>query len=211
MPDPAAVVTPRSGLLMDWGGVMTTDIFASFAAFCATEGLRTDAVRDLFMKDPAARGLLADFECGRLADDEFERRFGAVLQVEESAGLIARLFGGMGPNAAILDAVARLRAAGVKTGLLSNSWGTATYPADQLTRLFDVLVISGELNVRKPEPGIYDIAVERMGLPADQLVFVDDLRGNLKPARALGIHTVHHVDNASTLAALDAAFAAFTA
>ncbi|XAY03752.1 hypothetical protein DSM112329_00572 [Paraconexibacter sp. AEG42_29] len=196
---------------MDWGGVMTTDIFASFSAFCVAEGLHADTVRDLFMKDPAARELLGDFERGRLADADFEARFAAVLGVAEPAGLIGRLFGGMGPNVELLDAVERLRAAGVKTGLLSNSWGTATYPADQLTKLFDVLVISGELDVRKPEPGIYEVAVERMGLPADQLVFVDDLRGNLKPARALGIHTVHHVDNATTLAALDEAFAAFTA
>lgn len=200
----AEAETRRTGLLMDWGGVLTTDVFASFAVFCEAEGLRPDRVRELFMKDPLARELLADFECGRLADEEFEARFGAVLQLEQPAGLIARLFGSLDTNEELLDTVAAYRAAGVRTGLLSNSWGASTYPADRLAQLFDVLVISGEHGVRKPEAGIYALAVERMGLPADQLVFVDDLRGNLKPARALGIHTIHHVENASTIAALRA-------
>lgn len=194
----------RRGLLMDWGGVLTTDVFASFAAFCAAEGLHTDSVRDLFMKDPLARELLADFESGRLADDEFERKFGAVLEVREPAGLIRRLFGGLAGNTELLDAVAAFRGAGVRTGLLSNSWGTSTYPLDELRRLFDVLVISGEHGIRKPEPAIYALAVERMGMAPEELVFVDDLPGNLKPARALGIHTIHHRDNATTLAELQA-------
>jgi epoxide hydrolase-like predicted phosphatase len=194
----------RSGLLMDWGGVLTTNIFASFATFCEAEGLRPDSVRDAFMTDPLARELLADFECGRLADEDFERRFGAVLEVREPAGLIGRLFGSMGGNPELLAAVELFRAAGVKTGLLSNSWGASTYPADTLEKLFDVLVISGELGVRKPDVAIYETAIERMGLPAEQLVFVDDLPGNLKPARALGIHTILHTDTATTIAELHA-------
>ncbi len=194
----------RRGLLMDWGGVMTTDVFSSFAAFCEAEGLRTDRVRDAFMKDPLARELLADFECGRLDDADFERKFGAVLEVREPEGLIGRLFGSMAGNTDLLDAVALLRTGGVRTGLLSNSWGVSTYPADTLDELFDVLVISGELGVRKPDPEIYAIAVQRMGMPAEALVFVDDLAGNLKPARALGIHTILHRDTAQTIAELHA-------
>lgn len=194
----------RTGLLMDWGGVLTTDVFASFKAFCEAEGLHPDSVRDAFMKDPLARELLADFECGRLADDDFERKLSAVLEVREPAGLIGRLFGSMGANAELLAAVELFRAAGVKTGLLSNSWGTTTYDAPTLERLFDILVISGELGVRKPDAGIYETAIERMGLPAEQLVFVDDLPGNLKPARALGIHTILHRDTATTIAELHA-------
>jgi putative hydrolase of the HAD superfamily len=195
------VAERRTGLLMDWGGVLTTDLFAAFGAFCAAEGLAPDAIRELFARDPAGRELLADFECGRLADEDFEQRLGALLGVAGS-GLIARLFGAAGANHELLDAVAGYRAAGVRTGLLSNSWGPTSYPADQLQRLFDVLVISGEHGVRKPEPAIYALAIERMGLPAEQLVFVDDLRGNLKPARALGVHTIHHADTATTLAEL---------
>jgi len=193
----------RSGLLVDWGGVLTSNVFESFSAFCAAEDLNPDAVKDLLLADPAARGLLADFECGRLADAEFERGFAALLGVGEAGGLIARLFGGMRADGAMQDAVAAFRAAGIRTGLLSNSWGGAGYDRARFDALFDVLVISGELGIRKPEPEIYAIAAERMGMAPEQLVFVDDLPGNLKPARALGMATVVHRDAASTVAELE--------
>jgi putative hydrolase of the HAD superfamily len=194
----------RSGLLMDWGGVLTTDVFASFAAFCAAEGLDQDAVRTAFATDPRARELLVEFECGRLRNDAFEEAFAPVLGLSSGDGLIGRLFGEMTGNTELMGAVTALRRTGVKTGLLSNSWGADTYPADMLAELFDVLVISGELGVRKPDAAIYAIAVERMDMDPSELVFVDDLPGNLKPARALGIHTILHRDTAQTLAELHA-------
>lgn len=192
----------RRGLLVDWGGVLTSNVFASFGAFCVAEGLPEQAVKDLFLADPAARALLADFECGRLADADFEQRFAALLGVP-GEGLIARLFGGMRADVEMQDAVAAFKAAGVRTGLLSNSWGAATYDRRRLERLFDVLVISGELGIRKPEPEIYVRAAERMGMAPEELVFVDDLPGNLKPARALGMATVVHRDAPSTVAELE--------
>lgn len=201
----------RSGLLMDWGGVMTTNLFESFAAFCVAEKLAPETVRNAFRSDPVSRRLLEDFECGRLADPDFETQFGSVLGVAEPAGLIGRMFGGMGLDEQMRDAVASFRAAGIKTGLLSNSWGARNYDFDLLAELFDVLVISGDLGVRKPEQEIYDIAVERMGLPASELVFVDDLPGNLKPARAMGVHTIVHTDPATTIAALEEVLGAPTA
>ncbi len=194
----------RSGLLVDWGGVLTTNVFASFAAFCTAEGLRADEVKDLFLGDPAAQSLLAEFERGRLADEDFERRLASLLGVWEADGLIARLFGAMRADVAMQDAVAAFRAAGVRTGLLSNSWGRATYDRARFAELFDVVVVSGELGVRKPEPEIYAVAAERMGKAPQELVFVDDLPGNLKPARALGMATVVHRDAAATVAELEA-------
>jgi epoxide hydrolase-like predicted phosphatase len=194
----------RSGLLMDWGGVLTTDVFASFSAFCAAEGLEVDTVKTAFATDPRARELLVEFECGRLSNDAFEQAFAPVLGLTAHDGLIGRLFGQLVGNTELTDAVAGFRAAGVKTGLLSNSWGAETYPAEMLEQLFDVLVISGELGVRKPDASIYAIAVERMAMDPEQLVFVDDLPGNLKPARALGIHTILHRDTEQTLAELHA-------
>ncbi|MEA2303546.1 MAG: putative hydrolase of the superfamily [Solirubrobacteraceae bacterium] len=191
----------RRGLLVDWGGVLTTNLFEAFAAFCAAEGLAPTTVRDAFLGD--GRGLLADFECGRIGAPAFEAGFGDVLGVAEHEGLIGRLFGGLGPDAGMQDAVAALRRGGVRTGLLSNSWGAAGYDRSRFDELFDVLVISGEEGVRKPEPAIYALAAERMGLPPEALVFVDDIPGNLKPARAIGMATVHHVDAAQTIDALE--------
>ena len=192
------------GLLVDFGGVLTTDVFASFREFCEAEGLPPDTVRDRFMKDPLARELLADLETGRISDADFEQRFAAVLEVEQSDGLIDRLFAGMHPDEAMVDAVRAARVAGIRTGLISNSWGSGRYDRDQFPGLFDGVVISGEVGVRKPDPHIYELGAETVDLPPQACVFVDDLRGNLKPARALGMTTVHHVRADDTIAELEA-------
>ena len=103
-----------------------------------------------------------------------------------------RLFGGMQPDHAMLDGVRTARRAGVRTGMLSNSWGADRYPHELLGELFDAWVISGEVGLRKPDPAIYSLAAERLGLTPHDCVLVDDLPGNLKPARAMGMATVRH-------------------
>jgi putative hydrolase of the HAD superfamily len=197
-------VTERSGLLVDWGGVLTTDVFASFRAFCEAEGLEPETVRDRFREDAAARELLAGLETGELTQAQFEPRFAALLGVEPER-LVERLFGGMGPDEAMVDAVRDARAAGVRTGLLSNSWRVEDYDRALLEELFDAWVISGEVGLRKPDPAIYELAARRMALDPGAIVYVDDLPGNLKPARALGMATVvHRGDAEATLAELEA-------
>jgi putative hydrolase of the HAD superfamily len=191
----------RHGLIVDYGGVLTTDVFASFRAFCEAEGLPPETVRDRFRSDPEARELLAALEIGALATPEFEPRFAALLEVE-SERLVDRLFGGMEPDEAMIDGVRAARGAGVRTAMLSNSWGDAThYDRPLLEELFDGWVISSEVGLRKPDPAIYELAAARIGLEPDECVYVDDLPGNLKPARALGMATVlHRGDAAATLA-----------
>jgi epoxide hydrolase-like predicted phosphatase len=198
-------VAELRGLLVDYGGVLTTDVFASFQAFCAAEGLAPDTVRDAFRSDLAATSLLAGLETGELSEAEFEPRFAALLGVAPER-LIARLFGGMAPDEAMLAGVRAARAAGLRTGLLSNSWSVADYDRRLLAELFDAWVISAEVGLRKPDPAIYALAAERMELPPEAIAFVDDLPGNLKPARALGMTTiVHRGDAAATLAELEGA------
>jgi epoxide hydrolase-like predicted phosphatase len=195
----------RSGLIVDYGGVLTTDVFASFRAFCQAEGLPDETVRDRFRNDPEARALLAALETGELDAAGFEPRFGALLGVAPD-GLIGRLFAGMAPDVAMLDGVRALHDGGVRTGLLSNSWGDAlAYDATLLHELFDTVVISSEVGLRKPDRAIYELAAERLALPPSACVFVDDLPGNLKPARALGMATVlHRGDAPETLAEVHA-------
>jgi epoxide hydrolase-like predicted phosphatase len=195
-------VGDRTGLIVDWGGVLTTDVFAAFREFCAAEGLEADAVRDRFAADPRGRELLAELECGRATEAEFEAGFAALLGVAP-AGLIDRLFGAARPDHAMLDGVRAARRAGVRTCLLSNSWGHDRYDRTDWPELFDAWVISGEVGLRKPDPAIYPLAAERLGLPPAACVYVDDLPGNLKPARALGMATVVHRDAAATLAELE--------
>lgn len=191
------------GLLVDFGGVLTSDVFASFRAFCEAEGLLPETVRDRFLEDPLARELLADLETGRISEEEFERRFAAVLEIADHAGLIDRLFSGMEPDEAMVQAVRAAKRAGVRTGLLSNSWGKGRYDRSAFPELFDGVVISGEVGIRKPDPEIYRRGAEAVGLAPEECVFVDDLRGNLKPARELGMATVHHTRADETIAELE--------
>ena len=109
----------------------------------------------------------------------------------------------MRADVAMFDAVRLAKAAGRRTGLLSNSWGVDRYDRSHFPQLFDAVVISGEEGIRKPDRAIYELAVERMELPAAEIVFVDDLPGNLKPARDLGMTTVHHEDSGATVRQLE--------
>jgi putative hydrolase of the HAD superfamily len=186
------------GLLIDWGGVLTTDLFASFASFCDAEGLEAAKVRDLFRADEPARDLLMDLECGRVDEPEFERRFAPMLGVAE-AGLVDRMFAGTGPDLEMLAAVKAARDGGILTGLISNSWGIDRYPQELLDDLFDGVVISGVVGIRKPAPEIYVMGAEAIGLPPSQCVFVDDLGFNLKPAKELGMATILHTDTQTTI------------
>lgn len=193
----------KHGLLVDFGGVLTSDVFSSFQAFCQAEGLEPDTVARRFRSDETARQLLADLETGRLSEEEFQPRFAAVLGVAEPVGLIDRLFAGMRSDHAMLNAVRAARDAGVRTGMVSNSWGRGRYDRSQFPVLFDGVVISGEVGVRKPEPRIYELGAEAIGLRPAGCVFVDDLPGNLKPARELGMATVHHTGAEETVPQLE--------
>ena len=138
------------GLLVDWGGVMTTNLFASFGAFCEAEGLVPSVLRDALRHDKEARDLLIAFEEGRVEDDAFAAGLGAKLGLppERAEGLIDRMMAGATLENAMVDAVRAVRAAGVRTGLVSNSWGASRYPYDLLAELFDGLVISGQEGMR---------------------------------------------------------------
>jgi putative hydrolase of the HAD superfamily len=190
------------GLLVDYGGVLTTDLFASFRSFCELEGLEPEAIGRRFREDRACRTLLIDLETGALPEEEFEPRFAELLGVNGS-GLIDRLFAGSRPDEEMLAAVLKARRSGIRTGLISNSWGTRRYDRSQLAELFDGVVISGEVGIRKPAPEIYEMGAKEIALPPESCVFVDDLRFNLEPAAELGMATVHHTAAPETISELE--------
>ncbi len=190
-------------LVVDFGGVLTTDIWPAFATFCEGEGLEPDTVRELFRGDGEALKLLRGLETGAVADADFERSFGELLGVAESDGLITRMFADLRPEPAMLEAVAAARAGGVKTGLISNSWGLGIYDRLDSTEIFDATVISGEVGLHKPQPEIYLLACERLGVEPAEAVFVDDLRENCAGAEAVGMSALLHRDPAETVARLE--------
>jgi putative hydrolase of the HAD superfamily len=193
------------GLLVDWGGVMTSNMFETFGGFCRREGLSADKVAKQFRSDPASRELLVGLETGALPEEEFEVGFAEILGVR-APGLIDRMFADGKMDEPMQRAVRNARGAGVKTGLLSNSWGTRRYDRALLAELFDGIVISGEVGMRKPTPEIYALAARNVGLEPDQCVFVDDLRFNLDPAAELGMTTILHRDSEQTIAELERVF-----
>jgi epoxide hydrolase-like predicted phosphatase len=196
-------VSEITGLLVDWGGVMTTNLFHSFSAFCESEGLDPAALAQAFRGNEAARELLIGFEEGRVDETQFESGLGRLLGVERAEGLIDRLFAGAQPEPAMVAAVRAARAAGIATGLISNSWGTTRYPRELLGELFEGVVISGEVGIRKPAPRIYELGAQAIDRAPARCVFVDDLPFNLPPAQELGMATVHHVEPQATIAELE--------
>jgi putative hydrolase of the HAD superfamily len=196
--------SPRiTGLLLDWGGVMTTNLFSSFGAFCDAEGLDQEALSGAFRSDPKARELLIGLEEGRVDETDFENELGQLLGVASAEGLIDRLFAGATAEESMVAAVRSARASGIRTGLISNSWGTTRYPRELLAEIFDGVVISGEVGIRKPAPRIYELGAEAIGLDPARCVFVDDLPFNLPPAQELGMSVIHHTSPQSTIPELE--------
>jgi epoxide hydrolase-like predicted phosphatase len=195
------VADRRTGLLLDFGGVLTTDLFASFSAFCTANGIDAGRIGELFRTDEEARRLLIGLETGEIAVDEFEPAFARMLELTESDGLIDRLMAGAKPEHRMMNAVRAARDQGIRTGLISNSWGDR-YDRKLLGELFDGVVISGEVGIRKPSKRIYLLGAEAIGTPPEACVFVDDLEINLAPARELGMATVHHTSVDDTVGRL---------
>jgi epoxide hydrolase-like predicted phosphatase len=199
---PAPNGPDRSALLIDWGGVLTTNLFSSFQAHCLRAQIDPAKLLGRFRDDREARQLLIELETGKLPEQDFEVQLARLLEVEPD-GLIDGLFAGVEPDLAMVAAVRQAREAGVRTALVSNSWGVHRYPHDVMEELFDGVVISGEEGIRKPARRMYELGAERAGVRAEQCVFVDDLPFNLTPAEELGMATVHHTEADTTIPELE--------
>ena len=197
MPEPS----DNSALLVDFGGVLTSDIWSSFADFCEQRGLDPEAAKRLFRENPDALAQLRRLETGDADQGEFEQHFGSLLETEPE-GLIEGLFAGLEPAEPMIEAVGRARQAGIPTGLVSNSWVMDHY-TEQVRSLFDAVVISAEVGLHKPQPEIYLLAAERVGAEPSACVFVDDLRENCDGAERVGMTAVLHRDAVATIAALE--------
>ncbi len=192
----------RSALLIDWGGVLTTNLFQSFQEHCLRAEIDPQKLVGRFRRDKEARDLLIALETGDLAEKDFEVQLAALLEVEPD-GLIDGLFAGVEPDAAMVEAVRRARSGGIRTALVSNSWGVHRYPHDMFDELFDGVVISGEEGIRKPAVRMYELGAERAGVSPAQCVYVDDLPFNLTPAQELGMATVQHTSAQTTIPELE--------
>jgi epoxide hydrolase-like predicted phosphatase len=209
---------PVRGLVVDWGGVLTGDLGVAVNRWATAEQIEMDAyvsvMRD-WLGEPA--GLEARFnpvhalERGEMELEDFESRLADALtqrtgRPHQAAGLLSRMFESFEHAHDMSGLVRRAHSAGIRTALLSNSWGN-DYVRDGWDEMFDVVVISGEVGMRKPEPEIYLHTAALLGREPSECVFVDDLAHNIEAAVAVGMVGVHHTSYESTLLELEAVFA----
>lgn len=198
------------GLLIDVGGVLTTDIFPSFDAYCARERLDVPSFRELYFDSPDVRALLHRLEVGELHSTEAQGDLARLIGLpEERAGeLFPGLYAEVEFVPRMTEAVEALRRHGVRTGMLSNSWWFPMYDRPFYDRAFDVQVISGKVGLRKPQREMFERGIEALGVAPERIVFVDDFGENLPPAQALGLATILHdpADPEPTIAELERRF-----
>lgn len=197
-------------LIVDFGGVLTTPLQDAMVHFADDLGIELQDLVRVALKAYAGHDddLVHGFETGHISEDDFAREFAARLQEAsgkpvEPDGLVTRIFAGMTAEEDMMEAVVRARQAGYRTALLSNSWGLDLYPRDRFPDMFDVVVISGEVGLRKPDPDIFTLTTEKLGLDAQRCVFVDDHPGHLKAAVDAGMTTVLHRTPEETIVELE--------
>jgi putative hydrolase of the HAD superfamily len=189
---------------MDWGGVMTNPIIETVTAWLTADGIDHASYRTV-MRSWVSQAYVTDgvvnpihaLELGDCTDAEFERQLAEQLVrvdggVVSPDGLLARMFATGGVDQVMHNLIVAARRSGLRTGLLSNSWGVEFYPRHLFAELFDEVVISAEVRMRKPEERIFRLAAERIGLPPQQCVFVDDIAENITAAEAIGMIGIHH-------------------
>lgn len=207
----------RQGLIVDWGGVLTERLDLAVRAWAEHEHIDLEAYRRAMMRwlGPeeqleATVNPIHALERGELAVPDFEQRLAAGMQhldghPVQAEGLLDRMFGYFERAHAMNSLVFRAHQHGIRTALLSNSWGN-TYPRDGWDDMFDVVVISGEVGMRKPEREIFDLTCTRLEIAAHDCVFVDDLAVNTAAADDLGMTAVLHRSYDETAARLEELF-----
>ncbi|TMQ90608.1 HAD family phosphatase [Actinomadura soli] len=201
-------------MITDWGGVLTSPLNEAIDVWLAAERIDVGRYKDVMRAwvkqayDGAGTNPIHGLEDGSLPTGDFERLLAAELVTADggpvaAAGLIARMFGAFTPVRPMYDALRAARAAGARTAVLSNSWGN-DYPRDLFAEVFDAVVISSEVGLRKPDERIFRHALALLGLDAADCVFIDDIAHNVRAAEDLGLHGIHHTGPDTTIAELRA-------
>jgi putative hydrolase of the HAD superfamily len=198
------------GVIVDWHGVLTPPLRSTIQAWVDADGIDWDSyiavvrewISQAYGPDGAPNPIHA-LERGECSGSDFERMLAARLLTHDgraviAEGLLHRMFAAGLPVPAMYEMIRTLRAAGLRTALLSNSWGCEEYPRADFPGLFDLVVLSGEVGMRKPEPEIFRHAAQALGLDPAECVFVDDMEPNVAAAQACGMTSVLHTEPAAT-------------
>jgi putative hydrolase of the HAD superfamily len=204
-------------IVSDFGGVLTLPLNEAFARAHDDIGIPVDALGRAMRLAAEQHGEppIYTLERGQMTDAAFMAMIGAGLEEilgreVNLDGYGERLMGELTPNEPLLEYYGTLRTRGLRMAICTNNvreW-QPRWRTPRIDALFELVVDSGFEGTRKPEPRIYEIVLERLGLPACACVFVDDLEVNVAGARELGLHGVHFRDTAQAVAEIDALLAA---
>ena len=187
-------------VISDFGGVLTTPLAGSLHAFTDQSGVELAALGQAFAALAERDGAhpLHELECGRISEDAFvaelQRALSDVSGREIELGAFAEtLWAGLLPNEPMIALMASLRAEGYRMALLTNNvreWEARWRALAPIDDIFELVIDSAFVGMRKPEPAIYELAVARLGVPADECLFIDDHEDNCEGARAVGMSVV---------------------
>ena len=199
-------------VIFDLGGVVVPSPIAAFRVYERESGLPHRFISEVIVNS-GDEGAWSKLERGELTLAEFGTAFeaecAAAGQTVSAGNMLACLHGGNGFHDVMVTAIRRIRDKGLRTAALTNNWGMdanegTTEGKSQLMELFDVVVESHVEGLRKPDPRIYELVCERLGVEPAEAVFLDDLGVNLKPARAMGMTTIKVEDPDAAVAELEA-------
>lgn len=190
---------PIRSVLFDLGGVVLGSPLHAIRDYEQELGFEKNAINRV-AANTAPTGAWSRLERGELTLEVFYPAFeadclAAGLKMDARL-MMQRMSEATHPRAEMLSAIEKLRSAGLRVGALTNNWAHAddgeaqTDGTRALASNFDVFIESSVEGLRKPDPAIYRLACERLGTEASEIVFLDDIGPNLKPARAMGMTTI---------------------
>jgi putative hydrolase of the HAD superfamily len=201
-------------VIWDFGGVFTSSPFEAFARYEREKGLPLDIIRRInganHLENAWARFERAELDLAGF-DAAFAAEASALGHHIPGRDVIGLLVGDFRPD--VIEALRRVKAAGLKTGCITNNVpanqtgsaeGRSLY-AREVMELFDHVIESAKTGVRKPNPRIYEMMCEALKVKPQACVFLDDLGVNLKPARAMGMTTIKVESGPQAIAELEAA------
>jgi len=205
---------PVRAVICDFGGVLTTPLFQSFAAYQKLSGIAPEQLRDAMAAAEAewSEHPLFELEKGAITEAEFQRRLEAHLGDGASlAGFRETYFEHLHPNEPMIECMRGLRRRGLSMAMLTNNvreweplWRAKLPDIDEI---FELVVDSAFVGMRKPEHAIYELTVERLAaeIDAEECLFVDDVEVNCRAAREVGMRAVHFVASDGAVAEIEAA------
>jgi putative hydrolase of the HAD superfamily len=197
-------------VVSDFGGVLTSPLIGSFAKFQDEAGLPPEALGEALagLTDRHGENPLFALERGEMSERDFlgamaaelEERLGRPVPMHEFTD---RYWAELQVNEPMLELLHALRVGGIRLALLTNNvreWEPRWRPRWRIDELFELVVDSAFVGMRKPDRAIYELTVERLGVPAEACVFIDDLEVNCDAARDAGMIPVHFRETEQAIA-----------